>query len=211
MALFFHRGGGGGIWVTTRQTKEEPWGEAVKLGPTVNSSAEDGGPSISADGLMLFFGSLRPGGNGMADIWVTMRATTDGDWGTPVNLGPLVNSSSHDASPSISADGSTLFFWSGAGGFGLSDVWRVSIEPVVDFNGDEIVDAADMCIMVDYWGTKIHTRLRLYEDQYHLLIFVKQMELINSQKTYILPLRAPPNKFEGATPGSINNAKLNNT
>ncbi|MBA7607226.1 hypothetical protein ES703_14384 [subsurface metagenome] len=42
-----------------------------------------------------------------------------------------------------------------------------------------------------------------------LLIFVKQMELINSQKTYVLPTKAPPNKFEGATPGSINNAKLN--
>ncbi|MBW2209036.1 MAG: hypothetical protein JRG79_19195 [Deltaproteobacteria bacterium] len=26
-------------------------------------------------------------------------------------------------------------------------------EPIVDFNGDGIVDAADMCIMVDHWGT----------------------------------------------------------
>jgi hypothetical protein len=29
----------------------------------------------------------------------------------------------------------------------------VPIIPIVDFNGDGIVDAADMCIMVDYWGT----------------------------------------------------------
>jgi hypothetical protein len=28
----------------------------------------------------------------------------------------------------------------------------VQIEPVVDFNGDGIVDAADFCIMVDHWG-----------------------------------------------------------
>jgi hypothetical protein len=26
-------------------------------------------------------------------------------------------------------------------------------ESIVDFNGDGIVDAADMCIMVDHWGT----------------------------------------------------------
>jgi hypothetical protein len=33
-------------------------------------------------------------------------------------------------------------------------MWQVSIEPVVDLNGDGIVDSTDMCIMVDdYWGT----------------------------------------------------------
>ena len=26
-------------------------------------------------------------------------------------------------------------------------------QPFVDFNGDEIVDSADMCMMIDYWGT----------------------------------------------------------
>jgi hypothetical protein len=32
-------------------------------------------------------------------------------------------------------------------------MWKASIMPIVDFNGDGIVDSADMCIMVDYWGT----------------------------------------------------------
>jgi len=32
-------------------------------------------------------------------------------------------------------------------------MWQVSISPVVDLNADGIVDAADMCIIVDYWGT----------------------------------------------------------
>jgi hypothetical protein len=36
---------------------------------------------------------------------------------------------------------------------GQWDIWQVSILPVVDLNDDGIVDAADMCIMVDYWGT----------------------------------------------------------
>jgi hypothetical protein len=38
------------------------------------------------------------------------------------------------------------------GGYGLWDLWQLAIEPVVDLNGDGIVDAADMCIMVDHWG-----------------------------------------------------------
>lgn len=56
--------------------------------------------------------------------------------------------------PSISADGSMLYYASrGAGGYGGNDLWQVSIEPVADLNSDGIVDAADMCIMVDHWNT----------------------------------------------------------
>ncbi len=40
-----------------------------------------------------------------------------------------------------------------SGGFGISDIWQASIEPIVDLNEDGIVDATDMCIMVDNWGT----------------------------------------------------------
>lgn len=111
--------------------------------------------SISHDGLLLFFGSDRPGGSGGHDLWVTRRATTNDPWGTPVNLGPTINSSAvYDQTPNISADCSTLFFSSNRpGGVGGSDLWQVSIDPVVDLNADGIVDAVDMCIMVDNWGT----------------------------------------------------------
>jgi hypothetical protein len=36
---------------------------------------------------------------------------------------------------------------------GSDDLWQVSIDPIVDLNGDGIVDSADMCIIVDNWGT----------------------------------------------------------
>ena len=57
-------------------------------------------------------------------------------------------------SPTLSPDGSTLYFqaenaW---GGYGKNDFWQVKFIPIVDFNGDGIVDADDMCIMVDHWG-----------------------------------------------------------
>ena len=101
------------------------FGEPTNLGPTVNSSAEDFNASISADGLSLFFISSRPGGNGGRDIWVTTRETTDEDWGTPVNLGPTVNSSDYEVDTSISADGRMLFFASDrSGGYGgAADIW----------------------------------------------------------------------------------------
>jgi len=159
MSLYFasKRPGGAGdydLWVTTRPTVSQNWGPPVNLGPTVNSSYSDATPCISADGSILFFLSERPGGVGGHDIWVTTRATANEPWEEPVNLGPTVNTSAEDRRPSISADGLMLFFSSNRpGGYGNYDIWQAPIEPVVDFNGDGIVDAADMCIMVDYWGT----------------------------------------------------------
>jgi Tol biopolymer transport system component len=141
------------IWFSTRATTNDPWSEPVNLGSTVNSSACDTHPAISADGLMLFFTSERSGGQGR-DIWIARRTTADDDWGTPVNLGPMVNSPSREADPSISPDGRTLYFYSDRpGGYGNADLWQASVIPIVDFNGDGIVDGADMCIMADGWGT----------------------------------------------------------
>jgi Tol biopolymer transport system component len=154
----FRSGGYGGddIWVSTRETKEDEWGTPMNLGPVINSEDEELFPVLSADGLSLFFssgliGPGRPGGSGRSDIWVTRRKTRDDDWGEPVNLGAPVNSSEAEWSPTFSADGSTLYF--SVGRFGKGDLYEVSLEPVVDLNSDGIVDAADMSIIVDHWGT----------------------------------------------------------
>ena len=146
-------GGSGGhdLWMTTRPSISEPWSPPVNLGPTVNSSSLDAEPSISADGLALFFMSDRTGDY---DIWVTKRRTASDLWEPALSLGPTINSPSIEATPCISASGSTLFFLSDRpGGFGSYDIWQAPIIPIVDFNGDGIVDCADMCIMVDHWQT----------------------------------------------------------
>ncbi len=154
LELFFHSNRSGGyndILVTTRTTTSDPWSEPVNLGPGFNGPVADGGPDISADGLMLFFRSYR---QGSYDIWFSKRATVNDDWDMPVHLGPPVNTSEADSMPNVSADGSILYFQSNrAGGLGGYDLWQVPIIPIVDFNGDGIVDSADMCIIVDYWGT----------------------------------------------------------
>jgi hypothetical protein len=163
LSLYFcsDRAGGYGIddiWVSTRATIDGPWQEPVNLGPKVNCSAREQMLSISADGRTLFFSDsallpFRPGGNGGGDLWVTRRATVSDPWGTPVNLGPTVNSSFFDGAPSILADGSTLYFMSGRpGGYGSWDLWQVPIIPIVDFNGDEIVDINDLVKLIEYWG-----------------------------------------------------------
>jgi len=159
LSLYFssNRSGGYGaydLWVTTRETTDEDWGAPVNLGSTVNSSGYDTDPSISADGLLLFFQSTRPGGlGGESDIWMTRRATINDEWGEPVNLGPIINSSASDDHPNVSADGSTLYFrHSQSGRHSGGDIWQAPIIPIVDFNGDGKVNVKDFSKLAQHWG-----------------------------------------------------------
>jgi len=152
------------LWVTKRATRNDPWGTPVNLGPTVNSAFQDARPFLSADALVLFFDSGRPGGYGRNDLYMTTRATRSDPWGTPVNLGPIVNSAAFDECARISQDASTLFFDSDRpDGYGGFDIWQAPIlaaptcgdskhpYPAVDLNKDCRVDLADLAMLVAHW------------------------------------------------------------
>jgi hypothetical protein len=144
------------IYVTRRATQNEPWGDPENLGPLVNSAYADSDPWLSPDGLALvfsgtFFSLARPGGHGGSDMWMTRRVSRSDPWQTPVNLGSPVNSPAHEIIPCISPDGFTLYFCTNSNG--IWDNWQAPISPIVDLNGDGIIDALDMCIIVDNWGT----------------------------------------------------------
>jgi hypothetical protein len=105
--------------------KYSDWSAPVNLGSTINSASSDQGPAISKDGLSLYFTSNRPGGlGGPFDMYVSQRASVDDAWGSPVNLGPTVNSAFDEGNPALSRDGHFLFFQSKRpGGFGNIDLW----------------------------------------------------------------------------------------
>jgi hypothetical protein len=89
----------------------------------LNTTAQDGQPNVRRDGLEIFFFSNRPGAAGN-DIYAATRASTRDPWSTPVNLGPNVNGAAAETRPSLSWDGTTLYFGStrtGNGAEGDSD------------------------------------------------------------------------------------------
>ncbi len=135
LTLLFHSsrpGGQGGldVWACARASPDKPFAQPVNLGPTVNSSANDGAPAIYSDGLKLYFASDRPGGYGDYDIWMCMRASLDMPFGQPINLGPTVNSAALDGAPKLSADGLTLYFCSNRPGRqGTYDLWMCTRSP----------------------------------------------------------------------------------
>jgi Tol biopolymer transport system component len=114
-------------WVPLQAGEEAPvfsvWSAAVNLGPVVNSSSYDACPTISKDGLSLYFRSNRPGGNGDFDIWVSQRDAVEDPWGTPINLGPTINGASGEFCSAFSPDGHWLVFVSSRPGCGNQDLW----------------------------------------------------------------------------------------
>ncbi|HXE74969.1 MAG TPA: hypothetical protein VNN18_04925 [Candidatus Xenobia bacterium] len=80
--------------------------------------------AIRRDGLEIFFPSNRPGTFGNLDLWTSTRAATSDPWPLPVNMGSLINSSTEDEAPSLSFDGTELYFFSARpGGFGGRDLY----------------------------------------------------------------------------------------
>lgn len=71
--------GGPDIYSASRARTSDVWDAPVNLGPNVNSAAGETRPSLSWDGIVLYFGSNRDGGEGMADIYVTRRASLVGE------------------------------------------------------------------------------------------------------------------------------------
>ena len=143
LELYFcsDRPGGSGatdIWVSKRQSVQDPWGPPTNLGPTVNGVSTDLFACLSSDGLTLYFsdyysGTPRPGGLGGRDIWMTTRPSRNDLWGTPANLGEPINSSANEVCATISTDGLLLIFSSTrAGGSGSYDLWMSTRATVQD-------------------------------------------------------------------------------
>jgi hypothetical protein len=100
--------------IYSSESKAGKWQPAV-LVPGVNSAQEDGQPYVRRDALEIYFFSTRPDGKGAQDIWMTSRAKAQDAWSTPVNLGDSVNGPAAETRPSLSWDGTTLYFGSTRG------------------------------------------------------------------------------------------------
>jgi Tol biopolymer transport system component len=73
--LFSDRPGSAGLdlWASTSSAPFGVWSAPVNLGPAVNTPFADIQPHIARDRRTLYFASNRPGGSGLADLYVTTR------------------------------------------------------------------------------------------------------------------------------------------
>jgi outer membrane protein OmpA-like peptidoglycan-associated protein/tetratricopeptide (TPR) repeat protein len=114
------------LYISTLEGKQ--WTQPVNLGNVVNSAEWDSQPTISYDGNRIIFTSSRPGGYGSEDLYA-IEKNIFGEWGSPMNLGPGINTPFSDMSPFLSQDGKTLYFASeGHPGYGGHDLFKTVLE-----------------------------------------------------------------------------------
>jgi hypothetical protein len=129
---------------------------------------ETGHPSISRDGKTLYFASDMPGGFGGSDIYCSKLV--NGEWSSPVNMGPQVNSASTENYPYIYSDERLYFSSNRPGGLGRLDIYSASLyigkweEPVllpepINSKNDDFAFVAD-----ENLGTGYFTSNRSYDD-----------------------------------------------
>ena len=123
----------------TAQPNYTDWSPPANLGPVINSTGNDAGPTLSKDGLRLYFSSNRTGALGATDLWVSRRESVETAWETPMNLGGVVNSTAEETAPNLSRDGHWLFFMSRRSGSQANpagvvgfDIWASYREHVHD-------------------------------------------------------------------------------
>lgn len=98
------------------------WSLPKNVGRNINTDFWESAPSISPDGMALYFCSNRPDGFGGIDIYVSYK-NEKGFWEEAENLGPNINTAADEQAPFIHADNKTLYFssngWPGYGGADL--------------------------------------------------------------------------------------------
>jgi len=110
------------------ENKNNIWSKPVGISKEINTPYNEGTCSISADGKIMVFTSCEGRDSfGSCDLFITKK---EGDkWSIPQNLGPNINSNFWDSQPSLSSDGSKLFFSSERPfGFGKKDLWMSELD-----------------------------------------------------------------------------------
>ncbi|MBL0330928.1 MAG: OmpA family protein [Bacteroidetes bacterium] len=133
-------------WSTTNKNEcaiylsknmNDRWLGAEKLNDNVNLAGyKTMHPSLSPDGSILYFSSNRPGGFGKMDLWYVNLDDDSRPVGSPINMGPLFNTSEDEVTPFFHYYTSTLYFSSnGHPGFGGLDIFKSS------YNSDSLWSA----------------------------------------------------------------------
>ena len=114
-----------GCAIYTAVRTDDEWGEPEKLS-LVADSLTAAHPSISDDGLTLYFVSDMEGGYGGMDIWKVTRSSESSNWGEPINLGKDINTPGNEVFPFIHANGTLYFASDGHPGLGGLDIFKAA-------------------------------------------------------------------------------------
>lgn len=142
------------LYVSKRDAIGAPWGAPVPLA-SINTANWESCPALSLDEHQLYFTSIRPGGCGAEDFWVSRRRDRKDDfgWEAPSHLACEaeggVNSAGRDLTPAIFEDEAGrvfLYFTRNRPSTPFFDIYQIEMRddgtfgpatPVEELNGAE--------------------------------------------------------------------------
>lgn len=103
-------GGSGGLDLYYSDLDEnDKWGEAVNLGPAINTTGYEEMPYISRDGKELYFSSEGHSTTGGFDVFYVAYLQGDNKWTTPINVGFPFNTDGNDMGYFVEFEGDFSF------------------------------------------------------------------------------------------------------
>lgn len=119
-SLYFTRGKDRDVKTYFSEKIAGEWSKPIPL--DINMESFPTGAPHTQDGRILYFSSIRPGGIGLADIYVSQNV--NGKWKDVKNLGKAINTKDMESEPFISFNNRELYFASNRrGGKGNADIW----------------------------------------------------------------------------------------
>jgi outer membrane protein OmpA-like peptidoglycan-associated protein len=97
----------------------------IKELPFNNNDYSTGHPALSKDNNLLYFVSDMPGGIGGTDIYVARYE--NGNWSSPLNMGPAVNTKGNEMFPFVDDKGNLYFASDGHPGLGELDIFYAKL------------------------------------------------------------------------------------
>ena len=115
------------IYYTKWDEIKKDWGEAVNVGPTINTKHNEESVVIHPDGKTLYFSSQGHETMGGYDIFMSKLQADGVTWGKPENIGYPINSVDDDVFFVINASGRRGYYSSfKADGYGEKDIYMIT-------------------------------------------------------------------------------------
>lgn len=150
---------------------------------------------VSADGAVFVFSAETYGTRGVEDIYVSLKDAS-GNWQQSINLGNQINTKMQELSPSLSADGQTLYFSTNSKGNGsfdvyaatrLDDTWTNWSEPVN--MGPEINTSGRELFFKEYSGFYVFTTTSNSDRYGNIKVYVPDTARKDSSILAVVPTR----------------------
>jgi outer membrane protein OmpA-like peptidoglycan-associated protein/tetratricopeptide (TPR) repeat protein len=112
--------------------KNGQFDKGAPLEPPFNQSQNEGGPTLTIDNKHLYYTIYKQEGGTQANADIYVSDYFEGSWSQPKKLGKKVNHPVYwDSQPSVSSDGSVVYFVSDRpGGLGGTDIYKSIQDPI---------------------------------------------------------------------------------